>query len=271
MSAHGRLIALSSGRLASDAQSTRRKHASHHACRASPSSPGCSPPSRLAAAGSSAASLPQGSEHGHARPGRLHDRDRQPLLADGAGQPLGLPRDGRLGRASSGSTSTSRTRRRRSSGIEARRRPRHRHRGRRARRGHVRLVRAGRRRQRLVPRRGHEGVRERQGRHDGRLVGGRRRRGPAGDRRARQPGARNVLPRGVLHGTGGGRARACSAVDEQRRGSVRLYEQRSSDQELHSARAGGREHKFYAHGVGPVLEITASRAAPAATELVSRS
>ena len=36
---------------------------------------------------------PRGREHGRARPGRVHDRDRQPLLADDARHALGLPRD----------------------------------------------------------------------------------------------------------------------------------------------------------------------------------
>ena len=84
-------------------------------------------------------------------------------------------RTGRCGRAARGST------RRRTSGsqrvevtvtdrtktIDGRRgarRPRRRDRGRRGRRGHVRLVRPGRGREHLVPRRGHDGVRGRQGR-----------------------------------------------------------------------------------------------------------
>ena len=49
-----------------------------------------------------------------------------------------------------------------------------------ARRGHVRLVRAGPARQRLVPGRGHQGLRERQGRVDQGLLGSRRERRRAG-------------------------------------------------------------------------------------------
>ena len=64
-------------------------------------------------------------------------------------------------------------------------RPRPRHGGRRRRRGHARLVRAGRGREPLVSRRGHEGVRERQAEDDGGLVGGRRRRCAAGHHRPR--------------------------------------------------------------------------------------
>ena len=56
------------------------------------------------------------------------------------------------------------------------RRPRRRDRRRARRRGHLRLVRAGPRRKRLVPGRGHEGVRARQGRLHRGVMGGRRRR-----------------------------------------------------------------------------------------------
>ena len=122
--------------------------------------------------GGSTNALPTGSEPVDARPGGLHDRDHEPVLADGARRPLGLPRDGRPGRRAEGRSRPSPTTTKPIMGIEAlvvhdvvtengeRRR------------GHVRLVRPGRRREHLVPRRGHEGVRERQAEDDGRLVGG---------------------------------------------------------------------------------------------------
>ena len=123
---------------------------------------------------------------GHARPGRLHDRDHEPVLADGARRPLGLPGDRRRGRRAEGRGDGHRPdeddRRHRGAG-----RPRRRLGGRRGDRGHVRLVRAGRRREHLVPRRGHEGVRERQGDDDRRLVGARRRRRPGGRHRPGEP------------------------------------------------------------------------------------
>ena len=64
-------------------------------------------------------------------------------------------------------------------------RPRHGHRGRPADRGHVRLVRPGRRGQRLVPRRGHRRVRGRRADDAGRLLRGGRRRRAARDHHAR--------------------------------------------------------------------------------------
>ena len=45
--------------------------------------------------GVAASPLPQGSEPVHARPGRLHERDRQSLLPDGSGQPPRVPRNRR--------------------------------------------------------------------------------------------------------------------------------------------------------------------------------
>ena len=78
---------------------------------------------------------------------------------------------------------------------------------RRHRRGHPGLVRAGRRREHLVPRRGDRGVRGRPGRLDRGVVGGRRRRRPAGHRRPGRSGARHGLPAGVPRRRGGGRGR----------------------------------------------------------------
>ena len=69
------------------------------------------------------------------------------------------------------------------------RRPRHRAQQRRDRRGHLRLVRPGRRRRDLVPRRGHRGVRGRRDRLARGLVRGRRRRRPAGHRPPGRSGA----------------------------------------------------------------------------------
>ena len=77
-------------------------------------------------------------------------------------------------------------------------RARPRHGGRRDRRGHARLVRAGRVRQPLVPRRGHEGVRERRGRQHRGLMGGRRRRRAAGHHPPGRSAGRNDLSAGVL-------------------------------------------------------------------------
>ena len=91
---------------------------------------------------------------------------------------------------------------------------RHRHREGPGRRGHVRLVRAGQARQRLVPRRGHQGVRERQGAIDGGLVGGRRRRRRGRDRHARAPAARAAVPPGVLQGPGRRRAKVLSVAEQ---------------------------------------------------------
>ncbi len=70
----------------------------------------------------------------------------------------------------------------------------------RARRDHRRLLRPGRPGQRVVPRRGHHRVRERQARLDRGLLRGRRRRRAGRDRHARPSEGRHALPPGALQG-----------------------------------------------------------------------
>ena len=82
--------------------------------------------------------------------------------------------------------------------------PRHRDREGRAGRGHVRLVRPGPQGQRLVPGRGHQGLRERQGGLDRGLVRGRGGRRQAGDRHARKAAPGHAVPPGALQGPRGG-------------------------------------------------------------------
>ena len=65
-----------------------------------------------------------------------------------------------------------------------------------------RLVRTGQVREHLVSRRGHEGVRERQGHVGRRVVRGRRRRSAGGNHHARQAAQGDALPAGVLRRRG---------------------------------------------------------------------
>ena len=85
------------------------------------------------------------SQQSEARPGRFHDRDRQPVLADGARQPLGLPRDRQRGRGPEGRRHGHRPDEEDRQRGRGARRARRRHRARRVGRGHRRLVRPGRR------------------------------------------------------------------------------------------------------------------------------
>ena len=143
---------------------------------------------------------------GHPRPGRLHCRDRPPVLADEARHPLDLPGGrGRRGQGGGGRghrpDQEDRQRRHRA------RRPRHGPGRRRDHRGHVRLVRPGPPRQPLVPRRGHRRVRERQDHHPRRLVRGRPGRRAAGHHAPRRPRPGHALPPGVLRRRGRGQRR----------------------------------------------------------------
>ena len=98
----------------------------------------------------------------HPRSRRLHDEDRQSVLADEARQPLGLPGDrpeGARQRVVVTRHAPDEADRQRRHGARG---PRRGHRGRQAGRGDRRLVRAGPGREHLVPRRGHDRVRERQ-------------------------------------------------------------------------------------------------------------
>ena len=172
---------------------------------------------------------------GHARSGRLHDGDHEPVLADGSRRPLGLPRDGRRGRRTEGRGDRHRHGED-GHGHRGTGRPRRRLGGRAAGRGHVRLVRAGRRREHLVPRRGHEGVREREAEDDRRLVGGGRRRCTGRHRRAGESRARARVPAGVLRR--GGRGRRHSALTRRVGGGAGgLLPRRADDEGLHAARA----------------------------------
>ena len=176
--------------------------------------------------------LPAGQRSRQARPRRLHDQDRQPLLADLQGQAVGLPtpderivvtrheqeEDGRGGRGGRSD------------------RHRHQRRQRRLRRGHRGLVRAGHGRQRLVPRRGHQGVRERQGRVDHGLVGARRRRRLCRHHHAGRSRARPRVPPGVLRGRGGGRAQG-PEPGRDREGPVRDLRELPQDRGHDAARA----------------------------------
>jgi hypothetical protein len=148
---------------------------------------------------------PRGREAVSDRHQRVHDRDRQPVLADEARKSVGLPRDGRRRRG----LPRRRHRSRQDEGDRERRRsadrPRPGDRRRPDHGGHVRLVRPGLRRQPVVPRRGHDGIREREAEDYDGLLGGRRRRSAAGDHHAREPAGGDGLSRGVLQGPRGGR------------------------------------------------------------------
>ena len=170
--------------------------------------------------------LPQGSEPVTLDPADVHHRHRPSLLADATRDTAGCPARRRrteiapavtvvrvTGTGPSGGSrtgSTARVVRDHSAGA------------RRARRGHVRLVRAGRRRQRLVPRRAPRGptstarFRDAEGSFEAGVDGAQ-----AGIAMPARPRAGLPLPPGVLRGPRRGPGARSSACDEQVAGAVR--------------------------------------------------
>ena len=175
-----------------------------------------------------------GQRPGGPRPGGLHHRDRQSVLAHLARQAVGLHLGGRADRRDPHEPQED------GGGDRRGRAHRHRHpeeRRWRLRGGHEGLVRPGRRRQRLVPRRGHQGVRERKGRVDQGVVGARRGRRVCRHHHPGRPQARARVPPGVLQGRGGGR-RQGAEPGRHRHGPVRDLRELPEDRGHDAARAG---------------------------------
>ena len=138
------------------------------------------------------------------------------------------------------------------------RRARHRDRARAGRRGHLRLVRAGRARQRLVPRRGHDRVRGRQAGVDGGLA---RRRASTAPRPGSSCPPIRAPGMGYRQEHYPGHAEDAGPRPQPRRagrGAVRPLHGRADDARVEPARAEGARVQVLRAGVGPVLALGVS-------------